>query len=342
MGNESKTSLRDMIQGALRDSYGRTVKDLRLSVTDRCNYRCFYCKPLGGMSERYSPGIATYEEFARITRLFAAMGVNKVRVTGGEPLLRRELEVLIRELAAIPGVDDLAMTTNAFFLPTKAKLLKEAGLQRLTISLDSLRRERFHEITGSDSLHKVMKGIEAAEEAGFGRMKINVVVTKGVNDDEIIDFAKYSRETGHIVRFIEFMPLDADKSWSKDKVVTQAEILEQLAQLGPLEPIEKSDFSETANKFRYADGKGEIGIIASVTAAFCGHCSRIRLTADGKLRTCLFSEGEYDLLKDIREGSSDEQLNEIIRQVVWKKEAGHKINEPDYHYPNRSMSFIGG
>jgi len=325
-----------------KDSYGRSVHDLRMSVTDRCNYRCFYCKPLGELTERYRPGIATYEELVRIARLFVGQGVTKVRVTGGEPLLRRDIEYLIGELAALDGVQDLAMTTNAFLLPAKAKALREAGLQRLTISLDSLRRERFAEITGSDSLDKVMKGIKAAEDAGFGPLKINTVAIRGVNEDELIDFAQFARDTGHIVRFIEFMPLDADKRWSRAAVLSQAEILKLLAPLGPLEPLARSHSSETASRWRFADGQGEIGIIASVTAAFCGQCSRIRLTADGKLRTCLFSQVEHDLLGQMRSGADDAALLAFIADAVWKKEAGHRINEADYHYPNRSMSFIGG
>lgn len=326
----------------LQDQYGRSVKDLRLSVTDRCNFRCFYCKPLGEFQERYRPGIATYEELTRITRLFAQRGVQKVRITGGEPLLRRELEGLIAQIAAIDGITDIAMTTNAFLLPQKAKLLREAGLNRLTISLDSLQPERFTKMTGSNSLQRVLDGIKAAEDAGFSPIKINVVMMRGLNDDELLDFAQFSRDTGHIVRFIEFMPLDSQKKWTRGNVITQTEILERLAALGPLEPIQRSDSSETANKYRYADGKGEIGIIASVTAAFCGQCSRIRLTADGRIRTCLFSQLDHDLLGLLRKGASDQEALAFIEQVVWNKEPGHRINEADYQYPNRSMSMIGG
>lgn len=326
----------------LQDSYGRTVRDLRISVTDRCNYRCFYCKPLGNLNERYRPGVATYEEFVRIARIFAHLGIHKIRITGGEPLLRRELETLIEQLAAIPGIDDIAMTTNGFLLPKKAQALRSAGLNRLTVSLDSLQAERFAEITGSPSLHRVLDGIQAAQDAGFPPVKINTVVIHGVNDDEILDFAEFARTTGQIVRFIEFMPLDADKRWSLERVVTQEEIVERLKELGPLEALPLRHPSDTANRFRYADGKGEIGIIASVTRAFCNQCSRVRLTADGKLRTCLFSHNEHDLLSFMRQESSDEKVVEYIRAAVWKKEAGHRINETDYNYPSRSMSFIGG
>jgi len=270
------------------------------------------------------------------------LGVEKIRLTGGEPLLRREIERLVSGIAKIPGLQDLAMTTNAHLLPSRAEKLKEAGLHRLTISLDSLRPERFAEMTRSDSLPRVLKGIEVAASVGFSPLKINVVVIRGVNDDEIADFARFSRDTGHIVRFIEFMPLDEDRKWNRDSVVSQAEILQALEQVGPIESIGRSYSSETANRFRYVDGTGEIGIIASVTAAFCGQCSRIRLTADGKIRTCLFSEKEDDVLSLMREGASDEDVLRFLREATWRKEAGHRINLPDYSQPERSMSLIGG
>lgn len=327
----------------LADSFGRVVKDLRISVTDRCNYRCFYCKPVEGFGQVYRQGLLTYEEIVRLSRIFVEeLGVEKIRLTGGEPLLRREIETLVRELAAIPGVDDLAMTTNAYLLPFKARVLKDAGLHRLTISLDSLRPERFAEITRHNSLDRVMQGIAAAEAEGFAPLKINMVVIRNVNDDEILDFARFSRDTGHIVRFIEFMPLDEDRQWDRRRVVSQAEIVQRLEQLGPIEAVGRSYSSETATTFRYADGKGELGIIASVTSAFCGQCSRLRLTADGKLRTCLFSQNEHDLLTLMRKGATDEEVVACIRDATWKKEAGHRINAADYQYPERSMSLIGG
>lgn len=327
----------------LVDRYGRYVKDLRISVTDRCNYRCFYCKPAEGFGQIFRSSLLTYEEIVRLGRIFVQeLGVQKIRLTGGEPLLRKEIEKLVAMLVAIPGLTDLAMTTNAYLLPYKAKALHEAGLQRLTISLDSLRRDRFAAITRHDSLPRVMEGIAAAEKAGFHPIKINMVVIRGVNDDEILDFAKFSRETGHIVRFIEFMPLDEDRKWNRDKVVPLTEILSTLEQLGPLVPVGRSYSSETANKYQYADGRGEVGIIASVTASFCGQCSRLRLTADGKLRTCLFSQQEHHLLETMRAGASDDELIAWIKNVTWHKEPGHRINEPDYLYPERSMSLIGG
>lgn len=333
----------DLQRPTLMDQFGRQVKDLRISVTDRCNYRCFYCKPVESFGHVYRAGLLSYEELVRASRLFVEeLGVEKIRLTGGEPLLRREIEKLVEELAKLPGLKDLAMTTNAYLLPTKAQRLRDAGLQRLTISLDSLKPDRFAEITRHDSLDRVMKGIEAAEKAGFGPLKINAVVIRGVNDDEIADFARFSRETGHIVRFIEFMPLDEDRQWDMTRVVSQATIVEKLKEVGSLEEVGRSYSSETANTYRYADGKGEIGIIASVTAAFCGQCSRIRLTADGKIRTCLFSQDEHNLLERMRRGDSDEQLLDYIREVTWRKESGHNINAPDYKYPERSMSLIGG
>tara|TARA_B100000609_G_C17222591_1_gene441401 strand:+ start:4310 stop:5167 length:858 start_codon:yes stop_codon:yes gene_type:complete len=284
----------------------------------------------------------TYEEIIRLANVFVHLGVNKLRITGGEPTIRRELPFLLKELASIPGVDDLAMTTNAHFLAKQAQMLKDTGLHRLTVSLDSLRQDRFKEVTGVDGLKKVLHGIEVAQQVGFDPIKINVVVIRDVNDDELLDFAHYARETGNIVRFIEFMPLDADKQWDHKRVVTQAEMLQRLQEIETLEPINRSYTSETANKFRFADGKGEIGIIASVSAMFCGQCSRMRLTADGKLRPCLFSEKEYDILSVMRAGCSDEELIDKIAEITKLKEAGHRINDPNYTYPEQSMSSIGG
>ena len=327
----------------LKDRYSRVIKDLRISVTDRCNYHCFYCKPLHGRRVKYRAGLMTYEEITRIARLFVDLGVEKIRITGGEPMLRRQLETLIRSLAALDGLRDLAMTTNAHFLTEeRAYQLRDAGLHRLTISLDSLRRKRFQEMTRQDALPRVLAGIQAAERAGFSPLKINVVVIRNVNEDEILDFAQFSRETGNIVRFIEFMPLDADQEWSHARVFPQTDILAKLQEVGKLVPLGRNSLSETANRFGFEDGRGEIGIIASVSNAFCGQCSRMRLTADGKLRPCLFSNVEYDLLERLRGGQTDQEIVEYIRHVTYRKEAGHRINDPNYTYPQRSMSFIGG
>lgn len=330
-------------QPLLKDAYHRVIRDLRVSVTERCNYKCFYCKPEFGFREaRSRAGIMSYEEITHLTRLFVGMGVEKVRLTGGEPLLRRGIEDLVSMLSDIEGLADIAMTTNGHLLVSKARKLRDAGLHRLTVSLDSLRRERFASITGQDSLEQVMNGLRAAEDAGFSPIKINAVIVRGINDDEIEDFAHFSRETGHIVRFIEFMPLDEDKRWSHDKVVPQSELIQRLRGVGQLVEKGRSYSSETASTFSYADGRGNIGIIASVTAPFCGQCSRLRLTAEGKLRTCLFSLDDHDLLKPLRENVDDSVLIEMIRTITWRKEAGHKIGKQDFSYPNRSMSLIGG
>ncbi|MCB9637968.1 MAG: GTP 3',8-cyclase MoaA [Myxococcales bacterium] len=327
----------------LQDAYHRTIRDLRISVTERCNYRCFYCKPeFGFLEARHRKGILSYEEITRLARIFVGMGVEKLRLTGGEPLLRRDIEDLVRMLADIDGLHDLAMTTNAHLLTSKAKKLREAGLHRLTISLDSLRPERFAQITGQDSLAQVMRGIQAAEDAGFSPLKVNAVIVRGVNDDEIVDFAQYSRDTGHIVRFIEFMPLDEDKQWTNEKVVTQAEMVEKLREVGELVEKGRSYSSETASTFSYSDGRGNIGIIAPVTAPFCGQCSRLRLTAAGKLRTCLFSLEEHDLLDLLRKDPTDDEVIERIRAITLRKEPGHKIGQTDFARPDRSMSLIGG
>ena len=327
----------------LKDAYRRVIRDLRISVTERCNYKCFYCKPEFGFHEaRERAGLMRYEEIARLARIFASMGVHKLRLTGGEPLLRREIEVLVKMLAEIEGVDDLAMTTNAHLLPSKAKALREAGLRRLTISLDSLQRERFAKITGRDAFGRVMDGIKAAEDAGFSPLKINAVIVRGVNDDEIEAFAHFSRETGHIVRFIEFMPLDEDRRWTAESVVTQAEMIERLKGVGELVTKGRSYSSETASTFTYADGRGNIGIIAPVSAAFCGQCSRLRLTSDGKIRTCLFSQEDHDLLGLLRRGADDEALAAYIREITYRKEAGHRIGQQGFEPPSRSMSLIGG
>lgn len=331
------------LQEPLKDAYHRVIRDLRISVTERCNYKCFYCKPEFGFHEaRSRAGILSYEEIARLARLFAGMGVEKIRLTGGEPLLRRGVEDLVRMLSEVEGLTDIAMTTNGHLLVSKAQKLRDAGLHRLTISLDSLKRERFAAITGQDSFDQVMRGIRAAEDAGFSPLKINAVIVRSVNEDEIKDFAHFSRETGHIVRFIEFMPLDEDKRWSHDKVVPQSEMIASLREVGELVEKGRSYSSETASTFTYADGRGNIGIIAPVTAAFCGQCSRLRLTAEGKLRTCLFSLHDHDLLQPLRDGTEDAALIDLIRAITWRKEAGHKIGQQDFSYPNRSMSLIGG
>ena len=288
----------------LTDSYGRTIRDLRISLTDRCNFRCFYCRPVleGKFADKES--ILTYEEIVRVAEIFVSLGIEKIRLTGGEPLLRREVETVIADLSKLkPGLKDIALTTNGFSLAKRAKDLKEAGLDRITISLDSLKRENFKEITGADKLDEVLFAIDCAKKVNLQPLKVNVVVIKNHNDDEVVDFARFAREKEISVRFIEFMPLDSGHEWKRDVLVSSKEIREKIEKVFPLKLKQKSRGSETAWNFNFADGaKGEIGIIAPVTQMFCGACSRIRLTADGQIRTCLFSNTEYNLREVLRSG----------------------------------------
>ncbi|HLV02658.1 MAG TPA: GTP 3',8-cyclase MoaA [Acidobacteriota bacterium] len=326
----------------LLDSFGRQISDLRISVTDRCNFKCFYCKSFKSLGYADRDRILTYEELERVVRIFARLGITKVRITGGEPMVRKQLEDLIGRLSRIPGVKDLALTTNGFSLYKKARILSEKGLHRVTISLDSLKPERFQQITGSRDFEKVLMSIDAAVSEGLDPVKINCVVVRDVNDDEVVDFADFARRLDVTVRFIEFMPLDEDEKWNRDRVVTGAEILERLQKKYRLVPRGASSPSATARNFDFAEGKGRIGLIMPVSRPFCGECSRIRLTADGQLRTCLFSLVEHDLKGLLRRGADDRELEEFIVTTVKKKEAGHRINQPDFVAPSRSMSYIGG
>ncbi|MGH9456346.1 MAG: GTP 3',8-cyclase MoaA [Thermoanaerobaculia bacterium] len=331
-----------MSENVLRDSYGRTIGDLRISITDRCNFRCTYCIPVENVEWKRREEILSYEEIVRLTRIFARFGIRKLRVTGGEPLLRPQVTSLIERVAAIDGIDDLALTTNGKLLPAFAPALRAAGVKRLNVSLDSLRPEKFHLMTRRDALADVLQGIAAATAAGFHPIKINAVIIRGVNDDEIADFAQFARETGHTIRFIEFMPLDSGHLWSAEQVMPGREILERLREAFPLRPVAPRHSAETATRWGFADAEGEIGIIAPVTAPFCGNCNRVRLTADGQLRTCLFSLVEHDLKSPLRAGATDGELADRISQAVWRKEAGHRILEPDFVQPQRTMSCIGG
>jgi cyclic pyranopterin phosphate synthase len=323
----------------LVDSFGRVHTDLRISVTDRCNFRCTYCMPEEGMQWLPREEVLTFEELERLARLLVDVhGIRSIRLTGGEPTVRAHLPVLVAKLAALPV--DLSLTTNGATLEATAVALAGAGLRRVNVSLDTLQSERFVELTRRDQLDDVLSGIDAAVEAGLAPVKVNVVVLRGVNDDEVIDLARYGRDRGVTVRFIEWMPLDGGDAWTDDQVVTQAEILEQIGAVFPLEPIARG--SEPAERFRYLDGRGEVGVIPSVTRPFCEQCDRIRLTADGQLRSCLFSLEDHDLRALLRSGATDDELSDAIEGCVSAKWAGHAIGKVQFVRPRRSMSQIGG
>lgn len=328
----------------LRDAHNRTIRDLRISVTDRCNFRCFYCLPNGEPPMARKDTILTFEEMAYIADIFVSLGIEKIRLTGGEPLLRKDIAKLAAEISRLkPALKDLALTTNGFIFPELAEGLRTAGVDRVTISLDSLDRDKFTKMTGVDALDKVFAAIEAAKAAGFDPIKINAAVIRGHNDDEFVDFARFAREYGVSMRFIEFMPLDSGHEWSREMVVPGREIYETINAAYPLVLRDASRGSETAWKYVFADGApGEIGIIAPVTEMFCGACSRIRLTADGQIRTCLFSTTEHNLRDVVRSGATRTEIAEFIQSVVLKKEPRHHINDADFVQPSRTMSFIGG
>lgn len=325
----------------LFDLYGRGHDDLRISVTDRCNFRCFYCMPEEGMVWLPREEILTYEEIARIVQITAELGFVSYHLTGGEPLLREDLDTLIRRLLGIQPAMDLALTTNGFALPRTAERLYAAGLRRLNISLDSLDEQKFFLMTRRNVFRQVMQGIEAATRAGFSPIKINAVAVKGLTEGELPRFARWARETGYIVRFIEYMPLDADRSWAREKVLPADEILEGLSCEGELELVAGHP-SDPATRYRYRDGKGEIGVIASVTRPFCQTCNRIRLTAEGMIRTCLFSAAEHDLKSLLREGASNDEIKTWLAEVVRTKTPGHLIGQKEFVRPERTMSAIGG
>ncbi len=328
----------------LRDAHNRTIRDLRISLTDRCNFRCFYCLPHGEPSWAKRETLLTFEELEYVSEIFVSLGIEKIRLTGGEPLIRRDVPVLVEKLARLkPQLQDIALTTNGYDLSRHASALKNAGLDRVTISLDSLDRERFLEITGVDALDKVYEAIGSAKTLGFEPIKINAVLVRGRNDDEIMDFARFAREHNVAMRFIEFMPLDSGHDWSRDLVVPGREIYDVINSVYPLRLKQSSRGSETAWKYEFEDGSdGEIGIIAPVTEMFCGACSRIRLTADGQIRTCLFSTTEHNLRDLLRSGASREEIIGFIEDAVMKKEPRHHINDAEFVQPERTMSFIGG
>ena len=326
---------------SLFDKFGREITDLRISVTDRCNFRCVYCRSADPENYHEHEAILSWPELERLARIFVTLGIRKVRLTGGEPLVREGLENYVAYLTGL-GVRDLSMTTNGHLLAERCDALLAAGLHRINISLDSLDPLKFEKITRTRSYDTVMRSIDKAQSTQFAPVKINAVLVRGFNDGEVEAFAAFARERGVIMRFIEFMPLDADRHWSRELMVPAAEVFQRINAQWPLVPI-PHEKSETARKYRFADGApGEIGLIAPVTQAFCGHCSRIRLTADGKLRTCLFSKEDSDLRALLRSEASDAHIIEWIRGVVNDKEEGHRINEPGFVPPSRTMVFIGG
>ncbi|HEX4717352.1 MAG TPA: GTP 3',8-cyclase MoaA [Thermoleophilaceae bacterium] len=326
----------------LFDGHGRRIGDLRVSVTDRCNFRCQYCMPADGLPWLERSEILTFEEVERLVRLFVSMGVGDVRLTGGEPLVRREFPRLVSMLAPIDGLGDLSVTTNGYLLERDAAALVEAGVDRVNVSIDSLQRDKFFEMTRRDALPRVLRGLDAlAEHPEVHPIKVNAVAMRGFTEDEALRFADFARSTAFQVRFIEFMPLDADHAWSPDSVLTGRELRALIHAVYPLEELPREP-SATARMFRFADGNGAIGFINPVSEPFCADCNRVRLTAEGKLRTCLFSLHETDLRAPLREGASDAELEKLIRDAVWQKELKHHVGETGFRQPARSMSAIGG
>jgi cyclic pyranopterin phosphate synthase len=339
--------------GRLRDKFGRAITDLRISVTDRCNYKCVYCRT-GNEGAQYSE--LAIEDYLRMARIFISLGVEKVRLTGGEPLLRSGLIEMVRELAKMRTAFhpdgrrtqygsplDIALTTNGHLLEGLAQPLKDAGLNRITVSMDAVDAETFAAITRVPrSFDKVLAGIRRAKAVGLGPVKVNCVLLRGFNDGQIEQFAEFSRREGVIVRFIEWMPLEEDRSWKRETVISMDEIVERLNMYRPLVELPPHAASETARRFTFDDGVGEIGIIAPVSRPFCGHCSRVRLTSDGKIRTCLFSQSDHDLYGEMVRGGTDVELDAYIRKTVMRKEARHHIGEPDFEKPSRNMVHIGG
>ena len=353
MSQLPQTSRSDSTRPELIDSFGRTVRDLRISVTDRCNFRCTYCMPEEGLQWLPRADVLTYEEIVRVARICVErFGVDGIRLTGGEPTVRAHLPVLIEKLASLvvpPGADspragariDLALSTNGATLALVAHDLKRAGLSRVNISLDTLNRERFKHMTKRDELDSVLEGIAAARDTGFSPVKVNAVVQRGVNDDEIVSLATFGREHDVEVRFIEFMPLDAQGGWLTNAVVGQDEIVSTIHEVFPLEQL-PSRGAAPADRWRYLDGRGTVGVIPTVTKPFCGDCDRVRLTADGQFRTCLFATDEFDVRALLRGGATDDAIEALLRRAVGEKWAGHNIGQVAFLRPRRSMSQIGG
>jgi GTP 3',8-cyclase len=326
----------------LRDGHGREIRDVRVSVTDRCNFRCQYCMPAEGLPWLERAEVLSFEEIHRVVRILSEAGVRTVRLTGGEPLARRELPTLAEMLCGLPGVEDVALTTNGYGLEKQAAALVAAGIRRFNVSIDSLQRDRFFAMTRRDALPRVLRGLETlATRPEPLRIKVNAVAIRGFTEEEVLPFARLARLAPYEVRFIEWMPLDADRTWSPEKVLTGEEIREIIDAEFPLVPEDRPAGS-TARTWRFADGEGRVGFVNPVSEPFCDDCDRIRLTADGKLRTCLFSLHETDLRAPLRTGASDAELEHILRAAVWRKELKHQVNDPGFIQPERTMSAIGG
>jgi cyclic pyranopterin phosphate synthase len=326
----------------LTDGHGRRISDLRVSVTDRCNFRCQYCMPADGLPWLERSEILSFEEIERLVRLFARLGVDEVRLTGGEPLVRREFPKLVSMLSGVEGIEDLSLTTNGYLLERHAAALVAAGIQRVNVSIDSLERDRFFQITRRDALAQVLRGLDAI--AAFPQVrpvKVNAIAMRGFSEQEALRFAEFARSTAFQVRFIEFMPLDADHAWTPEAVLTGEELRAMIHAVHPLEEQPREP-AATARVFRFADGRGEIGFINPVSEPFCADCNRVRLTAEGKLRTCLFSMGETDLRGPLRDGAEDPELERLVREAVWRKELKHHVGDPGFRQPPRTMSAIGG
>ena len=326
----------------LIDGMGRTIVNLRISVTDRCNFRCTYCMPADNVEFMDRSNLLSFEEIQRVAQIVSRMGINRLRLTGGEPLMRKNLPVLIKMLNEVDGIDDIAMTTNAYFLKDQAQSLKDAGLKRLNVSLDALDPEKFRDVNRRDCLQSVLDGLDTARKVGFKSIKINAVAVRNFSETEIMSLIEMGRSDGFEIRFIEFMPLDSDKVWERDKVLFGHEIVNMIKENYELVPIDNSLEIGPASEYNFADGKGKIGIITAVSNPFCDHCNRIRMTADGKLRTCLFSTKETNLKELIRSGATDKTIIETLKQAVLVKEPGHKINLDDFERPTRAMHAIGG
>jgi GTP 3',8-cyclase len=327
----------------LIDRFGRVHTNLRISITDRCNIRCFYCMPLEAVQFVPREELLTYEEIERFVRVVAALGVNKIRLTGGEPLVRKDVPELVGRLVRVPGIEDLALTTNGILLADLAGDLRAAGLHRLNISLDTLSEETFQKISRRQGLDRVLTGIFGAKQAGFVRIRLNAVSIRGITEEEIVPLARFARQHELELRFIEYMPLDADGNWAMDQVLAGDQVRALIErEVGQLEPVERDDPSQPATDYRYLDGEGRVGFINPVTHSFCGDCNRLRLTAEGQVRNCLFSTVEWDARALLRGGASDAELAALVRSSIAAKKPGHGIDTPDFVKPQRAMYQIGG